>query len=199
MKKDQIKIGPVQLLVIGFPPETKYEGRIIEELQRLDKIKTIRILDLLFVKKDEETSQLVALSIQGEELGAVVGAILGFEFDGEDKKERRKEIENGDGHAFGLTPEAIENIGKSLEPGMAAGVLLIEHVWAKKLKQAVRDIGGIPIAEGFLTQEVLSSVATEIEAIASAIDEMEEEELEQAKNGINEDEIELESGLRAYS
>jgi hypothetical protein len=45
-------IGPVQLLAIGFPPDARFEGRIMAELAELEQTKTIRILDLLFVSKD---------------------------------------------------------------------------------------------------------------------------------------------------
>jgi hypothetical protein len=30
------KIGPVQLLAIGFPPDADFEGRIMAELERLE-------------------------------------------------------------------------------------------------------------------------------------------------------------------
>ena len=43
------KIGPVQLLAIGFGPEAKFEGRIMDEFSRLERQEMIRILDLLFV------------------------------------------------------------------------------------------------------------------------------------------------------
>ena len=33
-------------------------------------------------------------------------------------------------------------MGASLAPGGSAGLLLIEHVWARGLKRAVRDAGG---------------------------------------------------------
>ena len=77
------KMGPVQLVAIGFPPQANFEGRIMEELTRLERHETIRILDLLFVGKDAETGDLLALDYQGEELGAIVGALLGFEFEGD--------------------------------------------------------------------------------------------------------------------
>jgi hypothetical protein len=40
-------IGPVQLVTIGFPPEANFEGRIMDELAKLERHETIRILDLL--------------------------------------------------------------------------------------------------------------------------------------------------------
>src|SRR5215216_4879386 len=70
-------IGPVQLLAVGFDPDARFEGRIMDELANLERHETIRILDLLFVGKDAETGDLLALDYQGEELGAIVGAMLG--------------------------------------------------------------------------------------------------------------------------
>src|SRR3712207_9145880 len=94
------KIGPVQLVVIGFPPEADFEGRIMDELERLEAHETVRILDLLFVGKDAETGDLLALDYQGEELGAIVGALLGFEFE-DDGAPGDGSTDGVDGHAFG--------------------------------------------------------------------------------------------------
>jgi hypothetical protein len=49
------EIGPVQLLAVGFGPEARFEGRIMDEFAKLEGNETIRILDLLFVHKDTET------------------------------------------------------------------------------------------------------------------------------------------------
>ena len=169
------KIGPVQLVAIGFGPEAKFEGRIMDELSRLERQETIRILDLLFVQKDAETGNLLALDYQGEELGAIVGALLGFEFEGDG--ERQAESPQGiQGHAFGLSQREIEEIAASLDPGSSAGFVLIEHVWARDLKRAIRDAGGFSLVEGFLTPEALAAVAAELVAMSEALEELEAEE-----------------------
>ena len=169
------KIGPVQLVAIGFPPDANFEGRIIDELSRLERHDTIRILDLLFVGKHAETGDLLALDYQGEELGAIVGALLGFEFEGD--VERQAESAQGlQGHAFGLSQGEIQEIAASLAPGSSAGFLLVEHVWARDLKRAIRDAGGFPLGEGFLTPEALAEVGAELVAISEAIEEIEREE-----------------------
>src|SRR5215213_700162 len=112
-------IGPVQLLTIGFTPDAEFEGKILDELERLERHETIRILDLLFVGKDAETGDLLALDYQGEELGAIVGALLGFEF--EDDGEQPSETTEGIlGHAFGLSRSEIQEIAASLRPGNSA-------------------------------------------------------------------------------
>src|SRR5215210_1552189 len=130
-------IGPVQLLAVGFDPDARFEGRIIDELESLERHETIRILDLLFVGKDAETGDLIALDYQGEELGAIVGALLGFDFEGEQPEELS--VSEVEGHAFGLSQKEIQGIAASLHPGDSAGFLLIEHVWARDLKGAIRD------------------------------------------------------------
>ena len=167
------KIGPVQLVVIGFPLGAEFEGRIMAELERLERHETIRILDLLFVGKDAETGDLLALDYQGEDLGAIVGALLGFEFDGEQPSGTSEGIQ---GHAFGLSQTEMQEMAASLEPGNSAGFLLVEHVWARDLKSAVRDAGGFPLGDGFLTPEALAAVGTELVAISETIELLETEE-----------------------
>jgi uncharacterized membrane protein len=169
------KIGPVQLVVIGFPPDAEFEGRIMDELARLESHETIRILDLLFVAKDAETGDLIALDYQGEDLGAIVGALLGFEFE-DDAELEGGPTEGTEGHAFGLSQSEIHDMAASLRPGSSAGFVLIEHVWARDLKGAIRDAGGLPLGEGFLTPEALAEVAIELVAMSEAIEELEAEE-----------------------
>jgi hypothetical protein len=162
-------IGPVQVLAIGFGPEAKFEGRILEELARLDGLGTVRVLDLLFVQKDADTGDLLALDVQGENLGAIVGALLGFEFEPDaDRAEQAGNVGEG---AFGLSKSDLESMASELQPGHAAAVLLIEHVWARDLKRAIRDNDGVPLAEGFLTPELMAEVAAELVAVSAAIDE----------------------------
>jgi hypothetical protein len=81
-----------------------------------------------------------------------------------------------EGHAFGLSQREIQGIAASLKPGSSAGFLLIEHVWARDLKRAIRDAGGFPLGEGFLTPETLTTVATELLAMSGALEELETEE-----------------------
>ena len=147
----------------------------MDELQRLESHQTIRVLDLLFVGKDAETGDLLALDYQGEDLGAIVGALLGFGFEDDGELEGGP-IESVDGHTFGLSQSEIHDMAASLRPGSSAGFLLIEHVWARDLKGAVRDAGGFPLGEGFLTPETLVAVGTELVAMSEAIEELEAEE-----------------------
>jgi uncharacterized membrane protein len=170
------EIGPVQLLAIGFGAEANFEGRIMDELSKLENQKTIRILDLLFVHKDAQTGDLLALDYQGEDLGAIIGALLGFEFEGDEQLTGSTEEQGVESHAFGLSQREIEGMAASLEPGTSAGFLLVEHVWARDLKRAIRQTGGVPIGEGFLTPEAIAEVAAELVVLSEIIEELEAEE-----------------------
>jgi hypothetical protein len=152
------------MLAVEFGTDAKFEGRIIDELAKLEAEHTVRLLDLLFVMKDPETGDLIALDHQGEDLGAIAGALLGFQFDGVE----RYGTDEG-AHAFGLTSAEIQAFGESLDPGRSAAFLLIEHVWARDLKRAIREAGGVPVGEGFLTPETVRAVEPELAAMVDAM------------------------------
>jgi hypothetical protein len=157
------EIGPVQLLNIGFEPGANFEGRIAEELARLESDRTIRVLDLLFIGRDTDSNEIVVLEHQEESMGAIVGALLGLRIDGEQEQE----------HSFGFSEAEIEQMGAGLDPGGAAGLMLIEHVWARDLKRAVRDAGGRMLSQDFLTPETVAAAEPELAAMSAAIEERE--------------------------
>jgi hypothetical protein len=157
------EIGPVQLLNIGFEPGANFEGRIADELARLESDRTIRVLDLLFIGRDTDSNEIVVLEHQEESMGAIVGALLGLQFDGEREEE----------HSFGFSEAEIEQMGAGLEPGGAAGLMLIEHVWARDLKRAVRDAGGRMLSQDFLTPETVAAAEPQLAAMSAAIEERE--------------------------
>jgi uncharacterized membrane protein len=157
------EIGPVQLISLGFEPGANFEGRIAGELAKLESDRTIRILDLLFVARDTDSDELVVLEHQEESMGAIIGALLGVRLEGAEEQE----------HSFGFTQGEIEEMAAGLEPGGAAGLLLVEHVWARDLKRAVRDAGGRMLGESFLTPETVASVEPELAAMSAAIEERE--------------------------
>jgi len=154
------------MITVAFGPDANFDGRIIDELTRLERERTIRILDLLFVLKDADSGELLTLDHQGEELGTVVGAMLGLESDG--AANERMRAEGAGDRAFGMTKDEIQELAESLEPGHSAGFLLIEHVWALGFKQAIRDAGGVSLSEAFLTPETVRAMEPELAAMAAA-------------------------------
>jgi hypothetical protein len=161
------EIGPVQLLSLGFEPNANFEGRIADELAALEKERTIRILDLLFIARDTDSDEIVVLEHRGtESMGEIVAALLGLELDDDAATPPAP-----DEHSFGFTQADIQQMGAGLEPGGSAGLLLIEHVWARGLRRAVRDAGGRVLGDGFLTPETIAVVEPKLAAISQAIGE----------------------------
>jgi hypothetical protein len=175
------RIGPVQLIAIGFGPDAQFEGRVLEELERLEQAETIRLLDLLFVARDPDGDELIALGYQGESLGGIVGALLGFDFDVDGEEAERSSAGEGvarDEQPFGLSRADVLGLAGTLAPGQAAAFMLFEHVWARELKTAIRDAGGVPLCEGFLTPEAIAAVAPELAAIVAELEALQAAEKE---------------------
>ena len=79
MNEDGNGMGPVQLLVVGFH-EGKFSGEILEELRRLREADIVRLVDLLFVTKDEDgnISAIEHSDLSQDEamaFGAIAGAL----------------------------------------------------------------------------------------------------------------------------
>jgi uncharacterized membrane protein len=145
-------IGPVQLLVVSFD-KPAFSGEILEELNRLRENEVIRLIDALAVQKNSDGSltalQWSDLSIEeAEGLGATVGALLGLGAGGEAGMEAGAiaGMEAGsDGH---LIDEAeVWDVADSIEPGSAAAIALIEHVWALPLRAAIAKAGGVAVSD----------------------------------------------------
>ncbi len=170
-------LGPIQFVAFQFDTVDKFKGGIIEKLDELTSVAAVRILDILFVAK-EQNGDLIALESGdlGEEdgdefLGTVIGELMGFSFDGEDSVAAPEGI--GDASPIGMTPDDIRRLGRELAPGSAAALLLIEHRWAAGLRDEILAAGGSLVSQGFLTLEGLMMVGAELSATAEAIEAME--------------------------
>ena len=165
------EIGPVQLINLGFEREANFEGRIADELARLEGERTIRVLDLLFIARDTDSDEIVVLEHgAGESFGAILGELVGVELDAA----AAGPAPGSEGeHAFGFSQEDIQEMAAGLGPGESAGLLLIEHVWARELRKAFRDAGGHLLGEGFLSPETIAQVEPKLALMAAEIAESE--------------------------
>jgi len=148
-------LGPVQLLVVSFP-EPNFSGQIIAELNRLREAHLVRLVDALAVQKNSDGT-LVALqwsdlSIEeAEDLGATVGALIGLGLCAADSVTAGAEAGRAEGAHVHLIPDAeMWDVADSIEPGSAAVIALIEHLWAAPLRDAILEAGGIPVSDGWV-------------------------------------------------
>ena len=146
-------IGPVQLIVLGFP-EPNFHGEIIAELERLRESDTIRVVDALAVHKDTdgeiEVAHLSNLSDEEAiEFGTKVGALIGLEIEGEEGITAGAEAAADGIQVF--SDDDAWDVLKEIPNGSAAALLLVEHHWAIPLRDAVTRAGGFRIGDGFIS------------------------------------------------
>jgi hypothetical protein len=153
-------IGPIQAFVIGFPDNDLFEGRIAEELGRLSDVGQIRIIDAVFVMRDDDGVSVLSVSDlddeQRDELRSAVGALIGLGVAGEEGAIAGADL----GASIDAdTPHAAEVVAAGLldelPEGSSALVLAIEHLWAVPLRDAVRDAGGLVLGHRSLSAEDL--------------------------------------------
>ena len=143
-----MEFGPVQMLVVGFE-HGKFEGEILAELKRLREQDIIRLVDLLFVAKDEQgdIAELEHSDLSVEEameFGALAGALLGLGAAGEEGAEAGA-IAGAEAGADGsvLADDGdVWYLADSIPPGASAAIALIEHRWAIPLREAIQTAGG---------------------------------------------------------
>lgn len=151
----------MQLLVIGFK-NPDFHGQIRQAIGSAMEAGVVRLIDARFVWKDAngDVEALEATQLSEEErqrFGAAIGALIGLGAGGEEGA--RTGAEAGAMAAaqriFGMTRENVHKIADTIPNDSAAAIFLIEHLWAKDFKQALRDANGYPIADGLITPEAL--------------------------------------------
>jgi uncharacterized membrane protein len=150
-------IGPVQLIVLGFP-EPNFHGQIIDELERLRQSDTVNVVDALAVHKDAdgevEVMHLSNLSHEeAVELGSKVGALIGLGIEGEEGLEAGA-LAGAQAAADGIHVYSDEDAWDVLDEipnGSAAALVLLEHRWAIPLRDAIASAGGYRLGDGFIS------------------------------------------------
>jgi hypothetical protein len=152
---------PVQLLVYRFGPGAEFEGRLVGAIERIESGGTLRVLDVLFVMREAATGELVAVEMGGRGEGSLVAPLLGFRLD---PGERRRVSEK----ALGADARggALHRLGEGLEPGAAIAAVLVEHVWALALEDAVSRTGGKQLASQLVDAAELAELTEDVIAAA---------------------------------
>jgi len=141
-------LGPVDYLVVEFPVDrANFSGEMAAELAALVERGLVRVLDLVIMSKDSEGE--VAIDEIQDVDESMLGQLRAFEAD----------------LALLLAEEDLEAIGKVLEPGNVAAVLVFENSWAAPFASAVRRSGGQLVADGRVhTQALLAAIEAEEES-----------------------------------
>jgi hypothetical protein len=128
MEAHEEELGPVDIVVIGYPAGAPMTGEAAPLLLDLVDHGIIRVLDVLFVHKDED------------------GTFSGFEAKDLDSK-GVGDLVAFEGASSGLLGEEdAKTAADAIEPGSAAVLIMYENRWAAPFAAAVRRNGGVPLA-----------------------------------------------------
>jgi uncharacterized membrane protein len=134
-------LGPVSYTVIAFPGN-RFNGNIAPEVEKLVSNGTVRILDLVFVAKDED------------------GETISLEFDQRDELAAFGDL---DGEVGGLiNEEDLAHVADDLPSGNAALVIVWEDLWAAPLVEAVRASGGVVIDTARIPADLVETALAEL-------------------------------------
>lgn len=131
-----MSLGPIELLVVKFPGN-RFTGEIDAALRELTENRTIRIIDILFVTKDQN-GQIDIKEINDledeeyAELDPVVADVTGL-----------------------ISEDDVQQLAGTLENGAAAGLMLFEDVWATRFADAVSNAGGTVVVSERIPRNVV--------------------------------------------
>jgi len=142
------ELGPIDYLIVEFPGN-RMTGEGFPILVDLVDRGLIRILDLLFVRKDEDGSttvlELSDLDHDGQlDLAVFEGASSGL-----------------------LGDDDVADAGSVLEPGSSAGVMIYENRWAAPFASALRRGGAQLVARGGIPIDALVETLDAADAAGS--------------------------------
>jgi hypothetical protein len=135
------ELGPVDIVVIGYPADAPMTGEAAPLLLDLVDSGIIRVLDVQFVIKNED------------------GTFSGFDAKNLDSK-NVGDFTAFEGASSGLLGEEdAATAAEAIEPGSAAVMIVYENRWAAPFVAAVRRNGGVPIAfERIPVQDLIDSL-----------------------------------------
>ena len=150
MSTETTEPGPVDYLVVEFPGN-RMIGEALAKLVDLVDAGTIRLLDLVFVRRELDGSTLAV-------------EIADLDSDGD------LDLAVFEGASSGLIgAEDVDAAASVIEPGSSAGVLVYENTWAAPLAGAVRRAGGVLVAGGRIPVEDVLATLDDLEAAETSV------------------------------
>jgi DNA-binding CsgD family transcriptional regulator len=157
--------APLQLIALTFPLDAHAESRLLAEVDRIEGRGVLRVLDVVFVARGQDGTVEELEVGDDEDFGSLLASISPL------RAENGGRPVAGDGAASELAAAgvgAVQALADSLEPGSAVALLLVEHLWANPLVDAVCAAGGALIGDDFLTGDTSLAVGAEVAAVEEA-------------------------------
>ncbi len=154
--------APLQLIALTFRLGADAERRLLEQVDRIEGRGALRVLDVVFLAKGQDGT------VEGLEVGdnEDFGSLLASIAPSGSQNGARSAAGNGAAsESPGSGVAAMQALANSVEPGTAVAFLLVEHLWAGPLVDAVSAAGGSLVSDDFLAGEASLAVAAEVAAV----------------------------------
>ena len=160
-------VGWIQMLSFAFDGN-RFRGEILPLLDRLKEQGVIRVLDLLFVRKDAQgnVATIKASDLDMEEalgFGEYIGTLVGFAaggVEGADRGAMAGAAALADGHVF--DEDDAFQLTQALPNGMSAAIVLIEHTWALPLLDAITKANGVELSNRLVGVDDLIALGLDV-------------------------------------
>jgi DNA-binding NarL/FixJ family response regulator len=157
--------APLQLIALTFRLGADAESRLLAEVDRIEGRGALRVLDVLLLAKGLDGT------VQGLEVGdnEDFGSLLASIAPSGSQHEGRSAAGNGvASEPAGSGMAGVQALANSVDPGTAVAFLLVEHLWAGPLVDAVSAAGGALVSDDFLAGDVSLAIAAEVAAVEEA-------------------------------
>jgi hypothetical protein len=173
MAPPEPSFGPLQLIVVGFETTENFHGQIAREIRDLRGRGLVRVVDARLLSRGADGS------LTETDLNTIIGEpavsehrpaahLFGLNGGGFDNGNGGLRPAEAYARTAGFALEDLRKLTDEIEAGEHAAVVLVEHVWAARLRELVRKAGGLLVAHGMLTPEVVMIVGAELQAKADA-------------------------------
>jgi uncharacterized membrane protein len=164
-------VGPLDLLVFGFDAPRLLAPEVKRQLNLLRRHEVLRVLDVLYVSKDE--NGVFSVGQEGDDpdpRAALAESALWELFDGDDSEIPPTEpLELQSAREVGLDLDAVEGLGRLIERGTCALLVLVELRWASDLLAAVLGSDGFPVISGCLEPETMLVIGLKLAAVVGSV------------------------------
>jgi hypothetical protein len=138
-------LGPVELLIVKFPG-SQFTGEIAPALKDLVESGTIRVIDILFVHKDQD-GQVTVLEIN--------------DLDDDNFSRFDPVVEDLTGM---LTADDARQLSSGLENNSAGAIMLFENTWATRFRDALVNANGELVLDEHIPRAVIDELVAASEA-----------------------------------
>jgi DNA-binding NarL/FixJ family response regulator len=157
--------APLQLIALTFRLGADAESRLLAEVDQIEGRGALRVLDVVFVAKGQDGT-VEGLEVgDNEDFGSLLASIAPS---GSPNGGRPAAGQGAASEPAGSGLAAVQALANSIDPGTAVAFLLVEHLWAGPLVDAVSAAGGALVSDDFLAGDASLAIAAEVAAVEEA-------------------------------